>query len=146
MIERRGDWAEVVPTMYVRDRNEKVWRVDDERDGQLLLARPNDERTVIHRPTGAVAILEMTEEEVLALLQRELGGTVFAVREPGKPISCPPLPHQLSLVHTHFFLMHGIWTGSGPGSRAMSKLLEAHKDDHLNPDTRSHAWVNHEHH
>lgn len=144
----KRQWLAVEPGMYVKDRTGKTWRVEDERDGRLLLVGAGGERTTMQRPpaTQHVDVLEPTDEEALALVKRELGGSVVAVAERDRVMRCPPLTRVLDDIHAHMFLIHGIYTRSGPGSKGIDKLLEFHKQDHLNEAERSHAWLNHEHH
>lgn len=148
MNERTGQWFEVDVGTYIRDRNSVAWRVQAKRGGQLLLVRPGAQPTTVQRRADLdpVTILEPTDDEAVALVQRELGGEVVSTQEPGKPMSCPPLTRWLDLIHTHMFTLHGVWTRSGPGSKSADRLLEHHREDHLADEPASHAYVRHEHH
>jgi hypothetical protein len=150
VIERQATWGEVTKGMYVRDRNQKAWRVEDQRSGQLLLIRP-DEKTVIPRPSRdtAVTVLDPTDAEALAVLERELGASVVAKKDSAdrRGWICPPLTRDLEGIHSHMFLMHGLYTRSGAGSRNAAKLLDMHRTEHTGPDgPTSHAYQKHEHH
>ena len=95
---------------------------------------------------GQYFALEPTEDEALAIVQASLGGEVVAKQDgAGTPWVCPPLRHRLSEIHNHFFMMHGVYTKSGPGSKSVEKLLEQHREDHLTDPHASHAWVEHIH-
>lgn len=145
---RETSWAEVAVHTYVVDRNGETWRVDDERDGQVLLVNAAGARTAMQRPPGAapVTVLEPTHDEALAVVADKLGGEVVAEKAAGGNWRSIPLRHDLETIHSHMLLMHGVWTKSGKGSRNVKMLLELHRAEHLNPDERSHAWVNHTHH
>lgn len=149
MNERQATWGEVTSGMYVKDKVNVTWRIDGEREGRLLLVRPGADDVVVNRPPdGApVMVLEPTEDEALALVSSGLGAVVMATHEQGAAfVTCPPLIRRLDVIHTHFFMMHGIWTKSGPNSRSLSILLEQHRDDHLTEPHVSHAWIEHRHH
>lgn len=148
MIERTGTWADVVPLSYIKDKAGRAWRVEDARDGQMLLQDREGKRVVVSpNPFDPVTLLGATEDEARATLDAVLGPTtLIGTKEKGQPFRCPPLPHRLEDIHTHLFMLHGIYTRSGPSAKSIQKMLEAHRNDHLQPDTRSHAWVEHSHH
>lgn len=148
MTPRLTTWHEVQVGMYVQDSQGVTWRVEDQRDGKILLQGRSEDRRVIDRPvdTTGVTVLEPTDDEALSLVENMLGGTVVAQRLAEiQPWTCPPLRHRLQEIHNHMFLMHGVWTASGPNSKSVEKLLAAHKDDHLTLPHVSHAWVEHIH-
>lgn len=147
MISRLTTWAEVRPTMYVRGAQGTTYRVEDERDGMLLLQDVTGERIAITKPDGnaGVTVMEPNEEEALATVMRTLNAEVLVVKEQGKEAVCPPLSHRADTIHSHFQLMHGVWTRTGPGSRSVIKLLEQHREDHLHDTKASHAYVPHQH-
>jgi len=136
---RQAHWVDIAPGMYVQDRDAKTWRVEDRRGDNFLLQDRHGERTVV-APQGssAVTVLEPTEQEALATV----GGEVFAVYDP-LGITCPPLAHGLAFIHSHMFVLHGVWTATGPGSKSKTPLLEAHRNDHGDP--ASHGYVKHRH-
>lgn len=147
MKDRAGTWAEVEAGSYVRDKNAKVWRVAQASENWFTLVDQNlTQGTTPGAPDAPVTIVEPTLEEAMDLVGRALGGKRLATYEQGKPVDCPPLTKDLRTVHAHFFMMHGVWTASGPGSKSALRLLETHREEHLQPAVRSHAWVNHEHH
>ncbi len=147
MKDRVGTWAEVEIGSYVRDLNEKIWRVKGTvGKGFVLVDRDLATTKVTRAPMHPVTIVEVTLEEAMELVGRALGGKRLVTYEVGKPAMCPPLTRDLRTIHAHFFLMHGIWTASGSGSKSALRLLETHREEHLQPAVRSHAWVNHEHH
>jgi hypothetical protein len=144
--ERTGCWGEVEPGTYVRDRNNVAWRIAEKRGAQLLLVRPHEQPRVIRRPASdvEVTILEPTHDEIVALVGRELGGTVIAEQKKGDGWRVPPLSRQLDDIHSHMFLMHGYYTRTGPGSRNAQKLLEFHREDHTDGPT-SDGYQRHRH-
>lgn len=147
MQDRRGIWADVGEGSYVRDQNEKVWRVRviEQQNVYHLIDRDLTTVTVTKAPHLEVTIVEPTLTEAMELVGRALGGKMLATYEPGKPAQCPPLTRDLRGIHAHNFLMHGIWTASGPHSKSAERLLVQHREEHTVPAVRSHAWVNHEH-
>lgn len=149
MNERTGQWFEVDVGTYIRDRNSVAWRVQAKRGGQLLLVRPGAEPTTVQRRADLdpVTILEPTDAEAVELVKRELGGAVLSVQRRGGPCICPPLSRRLDEIHSHMFLMHGVWTKSGPGSRSADRILEFHREDHTDPAGPTGAgYIPHEHH
>lgn len=153
MKPRPATWGEVHTDFYVRDPKDNTWRVKAVRPSKdpgrdFLLVNAKDQQVMVtKRDAEPVTLLEVTEDEALAIVQERLGATVLVQHERGKVAVCPPLTKSLEAVHSHLFLMHGQYTRTGPGSKSIERLIELHVTDHTNedPHQRSHAWIDHTH-
>jgi len=83
MEATRGSWADVEDNTYIRDLNNKTWRVERSTDIRVRLIDRDGKRVDLLRPPGEkeVTILRPTEEEARYTLARSLGARILASRD-----------------------------------------------------------------
>ena len=83
MEETRGTWGEVQVYSYIRDRNNKTWRVDKLSNTRVRLSDREGRQLDILRPHGSrdVTMLIPSDEEAKFTLAAALGARVLASRD-----------------------------------------------------------------
>lgn len=82
MILRPGTRAELEVGMYLADAAGKTWKVNAESQGWLqLVDAQGNLQPVLLDPATPVRIFEMTEQDALDLVSRELGGSRIMLME-----------------------------------------------------------------
>lgn len=135
MTPRDGNTDELKAGMYFASKaTGEILRCDGVTPTDFLLANSKGEVRTMPRPwePKPIQILEPTPDEALKTVESILGvAQVVATREAaGEPFRCIGMGKSLAAWGTHMFLMHGIWTKSGPGSKSIDKILAAHALDH----------------
>lgn len=72
-------WGEVIVGTYVRDKNGVVYRVEDEKNGWLLLVKRDGTKDAqLRPPPGApVTVMVPTIAEATETIATHLGGTII---------------------------------------------------------------------
>lgn len=92
MEATRGSWADVEDHSYIKDLNEKTWRVERSTDKRVRLVDRDGTKVDILRPppTREVTILVPTDEEARYTLAKALGARVLASRDVDGNYFAPP--------------------------------------------------------
>lgn len=91
MEAARGSWADVEACNYIKDLNDKTWRVEKISDNRVRLRDSEGKSVDIVRPPDGreVTILVPTEGEARYTLAKALGARVLACRTVEGDYSCP---------------------------------------------------------
>lgn len=83
MEATRGTWADVEDGTYIKDLNNKTWRVDKSTEVRVRLVDRDGKKVDLLRPPGEreVTILAPSEEEARYTLAKALGAQVLASRD-----------------------------------------------------------------
>lgn len=135
MTPRDGNTDELKAGMYFLSKSsQQILRVDGVTPTEFLLTNSKGVSRPMPRPWEPVpiTIMEPTPDEALKTVESILGvAQVVAERDaPGEPFRCVGIGNSTAGWGTHMFLMHGIWTKSGPGSRSVKQIKEWHDLDH----------------
>ncbi len=134
MIAREGTWSEVSPNVYVRAKDNTVWRIDGAAGGRILLVGREGRRTSIEMPdrNAPVTILEPTEGEAIESVRSVLGAEPLAIETPAGT-KCPRFPLTSKGLHigkAHVLSYHGVWAED---IKTIAELIECHDEHHETP-------------
>lgn len=147
---RDGNTDELKAGMYMLSKAGKILRCDGVTPTEFILTDSQGNTGTFPRPWEPVPIqiMEPTPDEALATVESILGvAQVVATKEEGEPFRCYGMGNSVAAWNTHMFLMHGIWTKSGPGSKSLDKIKAAHDLDHEDAEAGhpAGAYVRHRH-
>lgn len=112
MEATRGSWADIEDGVYIRDLNNKTWRVERSTANRVRLIDRDDTRVDIVRPPGEreVTILVPTEEEARYTLAKALGAVVLASKDDDGNYFAPPAETwpDLEVARWHMSRFHRI--------------------------------------
>ena len=108
-----GVWADVDDGMYIRDLNNKTWRVTRSTETRVRLIDRDRKVVDLLRPPGEreVTIMAPTDEEARYTLQKALGARVLASRVDGEYFCPPPMTWDLYAAQWHMSRFHRIDVG-----------------------------------
>lgn len=111
MEATRGSWADVEDNSYIKDLNNKTWRVIRSTDSRVRLKDRDGKIVDLLRPPGEreVTILEPTDEEARYTLARALGARVLASRDAaGNYFTPTPMTWDLESARWHMSRFHRV--------------------------------------
>lgn len=133
MDATRGSWGLVEHGLYVRDKNQKTWRVEQISTDRVRLVDRHGTELDIRRPPDNqhVTILRPTEEEVRFTMAKALGARILGVRGNGDgSYKCPSdWAFDLAATLWHLDRFHRI-TVDRVEDVNLPKLVALHDADH----------------
>lgn len=150
MTPRDGNTDELkIGSYFVSKATQEILRVDAVTATDFHLTNAQGVTRTMPRPwePKPITIMEPTHDEAMAAVTTILGAEPVAEKT-SEGWRVAPCGNVAAKWHTHMFLMHGIWTKTGPGSRSLDKIKAAHALDHEDAaeGTPTGAYVAHRHH